>query len=1260
MLDGSQSVQPLIVAKHLSAHATSRLLRCGKCLAGKISRTPTRSRRRFRSATVQPLLINAAENVSQQSGPGLNFKGQSSIRRWFDQASIVSSGKRRPRAAGHRSFSMLQNLTSGAVQRLEPRLLLTIVDFSANRLTVQLTGSESELVFANSGTDTRIRVDGNHVGGHGTSADGRVDSNAIFQIVIVGNEHGNAIDLHNVFRTQTRYRNLQTVNIFGEGGDDSVTGSAFDDLVNGGAGNDSIAGDIGNDTLIGGDGDDTLNGGVGMDSLAGGQGLDTIYATVSGPHPDSTDDDFQDVFFAVEFPEYNAPDGADYAFDPDTGQNLRLLTGEYGDSLPAGLTVYGEERDFKWGLSNYNGEWSNPVFNITGDYVVVDARSPDQNLLSDDTYSLIINVNTGDPEYVFSPALANFRWSLNPETPTRFYDVTGDSVAFLKIGDLENGITRKVRLQNANGESFGVVQSKAGVMMGTLGGRSGEFLAVLESTRQSPTQRTIEAAMVLDLAAAEAEDWDKLIVARYDLSGMIDASDDLYSAPDASFLALGDNRSGEPGALKDRFVMIKLGEMPDIPGSQRLDEPNGTAGLMWSWPLLNVPSALFESSVEEPGDGLLPFKLAHPTFAYGADQQVYFVGGLSLSMVGQPVDLSGGNVINYQSGSTATVGSLIAVNTVTGDFHLLTPGVNSNGQFESLVDHVSGTNQVRSTGGYVFASYNTLAHRSYSGDYVRVTLGAASPEEHQITRVTQNRSGAWNNTEGVSCPECQFFPNSSPDGSKLLLTSTFGVDVSRIDPASGNAPAATKTFLVDFSLQGTPVVNRMPEIRSGDVFETIEGMTFVATVMGIDADPHDYGSLKYSLSGVDDGYLTIDSATGVLRFNNPPDFDAPNDVDQDNVYHVNVAVSDSVGETVTQAVSVRVVNAEPRFTETRTGSFLNIGTNSEMSDEITLEFQDANGGQLVMTVSYDRIYVYSLSSVDQISIDLGAGSDTLFLQSIVPDHITLTISGGDDDDFINTAASGSRGVALIGGTGGDTLIAGSGNDTLVGGPGHDYMDGRSGNDSMVGSAGDDTLIGATGDDSLFGHGGRDLIYGNHGDDFVSGNEGDDSLLGGDGDDSLLGHGGEDTIQGGAGVDWIAGSSGNDVLNGNADNDTVTGGSGLDVIVGGSGDDLLSGDSGNDTIAGNAGADVLLGQSGDDSLIGDSGSDTLDGGAGMDQLAGGLDSDLLVGGADDDYLDGGIEQDSLATGGGSDTIVDTEDDFIDEAFVNWFEAGFVAP
>ena len=1153
--------------------------------------------------------------------------------------------------------------TSGScpVQLLEPRLLLTLVDFTANTLTVRLTGTETELIFANSGTYAKLRVDGSSVGGAGTLPDGRVDSNQIHEIVIFGNEYSNTLDLHNVLRTQNRYTQLETVNIFGGAGDDYVTGSAFDDVISGGLGNDSLAGSVGADTLIGENGDDTLDGGVGIDSLIGGEGQDTVYAIVAGPQPDSLDDDLNDIVFAVGLPDYIAEESTDYVFDPETEQNLRLLTGEYRTPLPDGITVYGTDRVFEWGLSNYSGEWSNPVFNITGDYAVIDARSPEYSLLEPESYSLILNVNTGAPEYLFTPALANFRWSLNPDTPTRFYDATGDNEAFLQIGDITTGITKTVKLKGPDGQSFGVVQSKAGVMMGSLGDHNGEMLAVLESSRQSPTQRTIEAALILDLSAAESEDWDRLVVARYNLAGMVDASDDLYSAPDASFLALGDDRSGSPDSLKDRFVMIDLGEMPDIPGTQRLDEPNGTEGLMWSWPLLNVPSALYETPTEEFESGVLPFKLAHPTFAYGADQQVYFVGGISLSMVGQSVSRSGGNVVDYYPDGPATIGSLIAVNTQTGDFHLLTPGVDSSGRYESLVDHVSGTNQVRASGGYVFASYNTLAHRTYSGDYVRVTLGAATPEEHHITRVTKHRSGAYNNTTGVSCPECQFFPNSSADGSKLLITSTLGVDVSTVDQQASNAPSATKTFLIDFSLQGAPVDNSVPTINSGDAYEIIEGATQIATVSSVDEDIHDFRSLVYSLSGTDAAYLLIDSATGVLRFPNPPEFGVPQDADQDNVYEVDVTIQDRVGETFTQHVSVLVRDAEPRYAASRAGESLDIDAIRDTDDVVTLEFQNSGGtDRLLLAVRYDQFYEYDLDSVNTVSLSLGSGDDYFVLLSVIPAGVMLRIAGDGASDRIDTTVAVNQAVVLLGGSGADTLIGGAGPDTLIGGSGNDVVEGRAGHDVLIGSVGHDTLFGGDGDDTLLGRGGNDRLYGDAGDDRVAGNTGHDSLVGGEGNDWLLGHRGNDTIDGSAGSDVIAGHNGNDILNGNGDGDTLIGGRGNDHLMGGGGDDILDGRLGNDTVVGNSGSDMLFGRHGNDMLIGDAGSDTLDAGDGDDQLVGGLDGDLLIGGADNDILDGGGEQDTLATGGGSDTIVDAGEDIIDEAYVNWYEIGFVAP
>src|SRR5690242_7032627 len=53
----------------------------------------------------------------------------------------------------------------------------------------------------------------------------------------------------------------KTIN--GNGGNDTITGTAFDDTINGGDGNDTITGGAGNDTL---------NGGLGIDTISGSDG----------------------------------------------------------------------------------------------------------------------------------------------------------------------------------------------------------------------------------------------------------------------------------------------------------------------------------------------------------------------------------------------------------------------------------------------------------------------------------------------------------------------------------------------------------------------------------------------------------------------------------------------------------------------------------------------------------------------------------------------------------------------------------------------------------------------------------------------------------------------------------------------------------------------------------------------------------------------------------------------------------------------------
>ncbi|MDR3154881.1 MAG: hypothetical protein LBW85_11605 [Deltaproteobacteria bacterium] len=65
--------------------------------------------------------------------------------------------------------------------------------------------------------------------------------------------------------------------VYGEGGNDLVTGSPLGDLIVGGRGNDTLQGEAGDDALDGETGDDRLIGGPGRDVLEGGEGNDEVF-----------------------------------------------------------------------------------------------------------------------------------------------------------------------------------------------------------------------------------------------------------------------------------------------------------------------------------------------------------------------------------------------------------------------------------------------------------------------------------------------------------------------------------------------------------------------------------------------------------------------------------------------------------------------------------------------------------------------------------------------------------------------------------------------------------------------------------------------------------------------------------------------------------------------------------------------------------------------------------------------------------------------
>lgn len=111
---------------------------------------------------------------------------------------------------------------------------------------------------------------------------------------------------------------------------------------------------------------------------------------------------------------------------------------------------------------------------------------------------------------------------------------------------------------------------------------------------------------------------------------------------------------------------------------------------------------------------------------------------------------------------------------------------------------------------------------------------------------------------------------------------------------------------------GVTDVDEAPAITSNEggtsaSISVAENLTTVTTVTATDPDAS--ATLVYSISGgVDSALFMIDRNSGALSFKSPPDFEAPGDQGQNNVYNVVVAVSDGKSAD-TQSLAITVTDA---------------------------------------------------------------------------------------------------------------------------------------------------------------------------------------------------------------------------------------------------------------------------------------------------------------------------------------------------------------
>ncbi|MEZ5657477.1 MAG: cadherin-like domain-containing protein [Burkholderiaceae bacterium] len=135
--------------------------------------------------------------------------------------------------------------------------------------------------------------------------------------------------------------------------------------------------------------------------------------------------------------------------------------------------------------------------------------------------------------------------------------------------------------------------------------------------------------------------------------------------------------------------------------------------------------------------------------------------------------------------------------------------------------------------------------------------------------------------------------------------------------ANGGTPTAFTFKVIDTSGMSASSETRMditfnapPRITShlgaGSADLDHDENTVPVTTIAV-SDP-DSANLTYTLSGDDAALFTFDTASSTLNWKAAPDFEAPNDLNNDGTYRVTLTVADAEGGQTSQSYSITVVN----------------------------------------------------------------------------------------------------------------------------------------------------------------------------------------------------------------------------------------------------------------------------------------------------------------------------------------------------------------
>jgi hypothetical protein len=370
-------------------------------------------------------------------------------------------------------------------------------------------------------------------------------------------------------------------------------------------------------------------------------------------------------------------------------------------------------------------------------------------------YQLILDGDSYATDFLAEIPTNNFRWSQDPARPTIQFGLIQNGTENDII--VEYNVTTGVEIRRITLPFDKHVSGKETIAF--VGGK--QYIALLGTPTSSSDPDT------------EPEISVHIVNLDYDAASEVPVV--------ASFVLTDPGCGHYDSALCSSLSTNSLRYSPD--GSRVLVQYYGATRLSPSWRLLDVdlangdiaPHVLTTDTSPlfgDPQQGHFRVRWGHPVFAYGANGSDVYVVGSSGNWRGSVV-----SVVETHDPENK-VGGVLAYNADSNIYRSLTTPTD-----EAVVSHVTATNV--NNPGYVFVAYAGLTDDGTRNQGEIVAINLENPgATNGLISLAHHRTNSSEN-----CYDCQPHIAASPDASRLIFSTTWGVAQNEIS-----------TFLLDLNL----------------------------------------------------------------------------------------------------------------------------------------------------------------------------------------------------------------------------------------------------------------------------------------------------------------------------------------------------------------------------------------------------------------------------------------------------------------------------